>query len=115
MFTFTLPIIPPSFSGAANQTYALPTLLATPQSTTPKLARKKRVRNSKFYKSDSGSVFGYGRKYLVEYKDGCFYYTYLDGVRELVENVGTIYKNFRGYAKNGIWLETTLEKELAAN
>jgi len=136
MFTFTLPTNPSLLSAAANQTYALPTLLATPQSTTPKpdwgalddsglmvgpgsgYGKKKvaRVRRSKFYKHVYLGLFGDLREpYIIERKDGRFYFINLTPAktRKLVD--ASFYKEFRNWIKIGEWIETTPEKELAAN
>lgn len=91
-----------------------------------KVSSKKRVRRSKFYKSLTVGPFGFnpdrfhtGGKYLVELKDGRFYAHYFSGKRVLLKDFNKgephgDYNQFRGNIKSGAWIETTMEKELAA-
>ena len=111
MFTFSLTSFLAPCERAANQIHSGLSLVIHKL---PKASGAKRVRRSKFYKHQSGSVFGATNKYLLELKDGRVYYTYLDGRRELVKNYETTYQEFRSYIKKGLWEETTMEQASAA-
>lgn len=112
MFTFSLTSFLAPYERAANQTYSE---LSLGTSKPLKASRSKRVRHEKFYKHSLIGLFGHiSDKYLIKRKDGRFYIAHFSGEESLIPNHVDNYKTYRKCVKNGTWLETTMEEELAA-